>query len=180
MESADFLTRHARELAGDLGLRSLAGRVEVSWNPRLKTTAGRAQLGQGLARVELNPRLKQLPVPQRASEIRRTLRHELAHLVAYVRAGRRRIKPHGEEWKQACKDLGIAGETAYHSLGLAPSRKQRVRFGYQCPQCHEVLKRVRRIKGKVACLACCQKFARGRFDARFTLVPFRLSVSEEQ
>ena len=79
--------------------------------------------------MELNPRLKQLPVPQRASEIRRTLRHELAHLVAYVRAGRRRIKPHGEEWKQACKDLGIAVvlRRGFHETSTRPAKERNPR-----------------------------------------------------
>src|ERR1700687_2873461 len=40
-------------------------------------------------------------------EIERTLRHELAHLLAQFRVGRRRIAPHGAEWRRACRDLGI-------------------------------------------------------------------------
>jgi predicted SprT family Zn-dependent metalloprotease len=40
-------------------------------------------------------------------EIDRTLRHELAHLLAQFRVGRRRIAPHGPEWRIACRDLGI-------------------------------------------------------------------------
>src|ERR1700730_17806348 len=49
-------------------------------------------------------------------EIDRTLRHELAHLLAQFRAGRRRISPHGEEWRQACHDLGIGDEVRCHNL----------------------------------------------------------------
>ena len=37
-------------------------------------------------------------------EVDRTLRHELAHLLAQWRVGRRRIAPHGKEWRQACRD----------------------------------------------------------------------------
>src|SRR5207237_3228502 len=40
-------------------------------------------------------------------EIERTLRHELAHLLAQWRNGRRRIAPHGSEWSRACRALGL-------------------------------------------------------------------------
>ena len=170
----------ARAIADDLGLKTLRRRVDVQWNPRLRTSAGRALWGKGAARIELNPRLKSLPEGQRDAEIRRTFLHELAHLVAYARAGRRRIQPHGVEWRQACADVGIPGESACHTLRLAPSRRQQPKFGYQCPQCFDVLRRVRRIKGPAACMACCRTFAKGQFDRRFKLVEFRVAGAGEE
>ena len=61
--------------------------------------------------ISLNPRLFEHP-----SEIDRTLRHELAHILAQFRVGRRKISPHGDEWQQACIDLGIADEKRCHNL----------------------------------------------------------------
>ena len=86
-------------------------------NVIINDTAGRAW--QGKNRVELNPRLHECP----EGEIDRTLRHELAHLIAYFRASRfglrRRIDPHGVDIKPSAGtdriesrgDCGAAGES---------------------------------------------------------------------
>jgi predicted SprT family Zn-dependent metalloprotease len=100
-------------------------------------------------------------------EIDRTLRHELAHLLAQWRAGRRRIAPHGVEWRQACRDLGIADEARCHNLPF--SKTYPPRYVYRCPNCKEKFPRVRRIRRAIACLACCRNHNRGGFDPRFRL-----------
>ncbi|BCX47713.1 Zn-dependent metalloprotease [Haloferula helveola] len=156
-------TRLASAEAHRLGLRSLASDLRVVWNPRLRSTAGRAWPGQGV--IELNPRLREFG----DDEIRRTLLHELAHLVAHARAGRKRIAPHGPEWRFACADLGIAGESARHRLPLPRSRQKR-RFRYECPVCGTGIERVRRLRRAAACFTCCKAHAGGRFDKRFQLV----------
>jgi SprT protein len=101
-------------------------------------------------------------------EIDRTLRHELAHLLAQWRAGRRRIAPHGTEWRQACRDLGIADEARCHNLPFA-TKSLPPRYVYRCPNCKEEFPRVRRIRRAIACLACCRKHNGGDFDPRFRL-----------
>ena len=104
----------AAELSRDLGLEALAKAVTVSWNSRMRTAAGRAFAREW--RIELNPRLQDLPGEAREAELRNTFLHELAHLVAFARVGRKRIAPHGPEWRQACHDLGIPGEDRCHAL----------------------------------------------------------------
>jgi SprT protein len=151
----------ARELLRSLGAAQIARDLRVEWNPRLKTAAGRADYHQKL--VSLNPRLI-----ERRSEIDRTLRHELAHILAQFRAGRRRIMPHGAEWRQACADLGIADEKRCHNLPF-PARTFAARFVYRCPNCRQEFPRVRRVRRAVACLACCRKHNGGEFDPRFQL-----------
>src|SRR5450432_3371517 len=84
----DSLTNQARELLRGLACDALAARVRVRWNARMRTTAGLANFAHTL--VTLNPKLAQFG----EDEIDRTLRHELAHLLAHHRAGRRRIAPH--------------------------------------------------------------------------------------
>jgi SprT protein len=101
-------------------------------------------------------------------EIGRTLRHELAHLLAQWRVGRRRILPHGAEWRQACRDLGIAGEARCHNLPFA-TKVHPPRHIYRCPNCKKKFPRVRRIRRAIACLACCRKHNGGEFDSRFRL-----------
>jgi SprT protein len=156
------LEGRAREILGAAGVAHLGAKVRVEWNSRLQTCAGRADFRYSL--ITLNPRL----LKQGAEEIDRTFRHELAHLLAQFRAGRRHILPHGPEWRQACRDLAIPGEARCHNLPFLVSRRDR-RFHYQCPNCKTNFPRARRIRRAIACLACCRAHNRGKFDARFRL-----------
>ncbi len=155
-----ILEEVARGLVRQAGCPALANAVSVVWNPRMRTTAGTACWRT--RRVTLNPKLIEVS----AAEVQTTLRHELAHLVAQDRAGRRRIAPHGPEWRQACADLGIAGEARCHNLPFKPRRMAR-KYAYQCPSCSTVITRVRRTKGRMACLKCCRKLNAGRYAERF-------------
>jgi SprT protein len=155
------LLQTARELLCSLGAKRIATELRVEWNSRLQTAAGRADYRQKL--ISLNPRLVEHP-----EEIDRTLRHELAHLLAQFRTGRRRISPHGSEWQQACCDLGIAGERRCHTLPF-PAKQYAPRFIYRCPNCRRDFPRVRKLKRTVACLACCRAHNLGKFHVRFCL-----------
>jgi len=155
------LETKARELLRSLGAAPMANELRVEWNSRLKTAAGRADYRHKL--ISLNPRLFEQP-----TEIDRTLRHELAHLLAQFRAGRRRILPHGDEWRSACRDLAIGDEKRCHNLPFPVSARAR-RYLYKCPRCRRDFPRTRRIKRAVACLACCRAHNGGEFDARFRL-----------
>jgi predicted SprT family Zn-dependent metalloprotease len=152
----------ASELLRANGAARIAKDVRVEWSPRLKSCAGRADYRAKL--ISLNPRLR----GHGAAEIDRTLRHELAHLLAKFRAGRRRILPHGHEWRAACHDLGISDEKRCHNLPF-PIRERVRRFLYKCPNCRRDFTRVRRIRRAIACLACCRAHNGGEFDPRFRL-----------
>jgi SprT protein len=155
------LEEAARALLRANGADRIANELRVGWNSRLKTAAGRADYRQKL--ISLNPRLVEHP-----AEIDRTLRHELAHILAQFRAGRRRIPPHGVEWQRACVDLEIADEKRCHNLPF-PARAYTARYLYRCPNCRQEFPRVRRVRRAVACLACCRKHNGGEFDPRFRL-----------
>ena len=155
------LLQTARGLLRSLGAARIANELCVEWNSRLRTTAGRADYRR--KRISLNPRLLEHP-----AEIDRTLRHELAHILAQFRAGRGRILPHGDEWHAACRDLGIADEKRCHDLPFPASARAR-RYLYKCPHCKCDFRRVRRIRRAVACLACCRAHNGGEFDPRFRL-----------
>jgi SprT protein len=155
------LEQAAGEVLRPLGATRLGALIRVEWNGRLKSCAGRADYRQ--KQISLNPRLHEHP-----DEIGRTLRHELAHLLAQFRAGRRRILPHGPEWRAACRDLGIADEKRCHNLPF-PVKQFRRRYLYRCPGCRREFPRVRQVRRAVACLACCRAHSRGKFDPRFKL-----------
>ncbi len=160
------LTRQAAELLRGIGCVALADRVAVRWHRRLVSAAGLARTER--AEVQLNPRLTEFP-----GEVDRTLRHELAHLAAHERAGRRRITAHGAEWRLACSDLGIPDETRCHTLPLGRRRTVRRAHVYRCPRCATTLRRVRPINARrhrLACRECCRQHAGGHFDGRFEFV----------
>lgn len=162
-ESEDLdLAGKAREFLIAAGASRIADEVRVEWSARLKTCAGRADYRRKL--ISLNPRLRE----HGFAEVDRTLRHELAHFLAQFRVGRRRILPHGEEWRAACHDLGIGDEKRCHNLPF-PTRARARRFVYKCPNCLLDFPRVRPIKRAIACLACCRAHNRGRFHPKFCL-----------
>jgi len=156
------LEEKSRTLLRQLGAAKLARDVRVEWNPRMKSAAGRADYRERL--ISLNPLLRDHGV----EEIDRTLRHELAHLLAQFRVGRRRIAPHGPEWREACRALDIAAEARCHNLPFA-TKAYPARLVYRCPNCRQEFPRVRRIRRAIACLACCRKHNGGDFDPRFRL-----------
>lgn len=162
------LTRECVELALQLGLMDLARRLVVTWNRRMRSTAGRAFWPE--VRIELNPKLLDLA----PDEVRGTMLHELAHLVAYARAGRKRIKAHGMEWRLACCDLGIPNESATHNLPL-PTREMPRKWRYTCPVCEEAIERVRKMKRYAGCYRCCQEYNGGYYHKKFRLVESRIA-----
>lgn len=162
--SEPALVAFSRELLSQLGCSGMAASVRVVWSSRLRSTAGTATTS--LALVRLNSALLQFG----AGEVETTLKHELAHLVAHERSGRRRIAPHGPEWQQACRELGLLNEPRCHRLPL-PRRQLQRKLAYRCPSCGLVLQRVRALRRRSACLACCRRHNHGRYDERFRLVP---------
>ena len=143
---------------------SMAGIAKKQLSPLELTRLLLARIG------ELNPRLHECP----EGEIDRTLRHELAHLVAYFRASRvglrRRIEPHGAEWRLACHELGIPDEERTHRLEALKSRRLPLRFRYRCPVCDRDFPRARPMRRPLACGPCCEERNGGRYDTRFRLV----------
>jgi SprT protein len=160
------LTALCAEWLRKLGYENLATQVRVRWNSRMQSTAGLAYPSKAL--IKLNPRLQ----PFGSEEVEQTLKHELAHLLAHHRAGRRRISPHGPEWRKACADLGLSDERRCHTLAL-PRREVAKRHLYLCPACGMAVHRVRPIRRPSACLPCCRKHNGGRYDERFRFVKLR-------
>lgn len=161
------LEDHARSVILPLA-PELSTRIVVGWNIRMRTTAGIALVSSW--EIWLNPALLEIS----DEEVERTLLHELAHLLAHYRHPRRRyrrIQPHGIEWREACRDLGIAGEARTHQLPFKRLKMQR-RYLLRCPACGESHERVRPPTRRVACLACCRRHHGGNYHERFRLEIF--------
>ena len=144
----------------------LAPLVVVGWNSRMRTTAGVAIAARW--EIWLNPSLREIS----EDEVEKTLLHELAHLLAQHRHGRRRLSPHGMEWREACRDLGIPDEKRTHQLPFE-GRRMRRRYLLRCPKCGETHRRVRVPRRRIACLACCRAHHGGIYHECF-----RFQVSE--
>ncbi len=142
-----------------LGMASSARKLRVLWNTRLRSSAGFASYPSW--RIELNPRLQEFD-----GQVERTLKHELAHLVAFQRAGHTRIDAHGPEWRKACEDIGIPDERAHHHLPL-PRNEVKRKFTYVCVSCGLLVRRVRKFRRYSACRTCCINLGDGHYDDRF-------------
>jgi SprT protein len=160
------LTALCAEMLRHCGYADLAGKVRVRWNSRMRSTAGVAFPTRAL--ITLNPKLQAFGF----GEVEQTLKHELAHLLAHHRSGRRRISPHGPEWRKACADLGLIGEKRCHDLPL-PRRQISRRHLYRCPACGISVHRVRPMRRASACLQCCRRHSGGKYDERFRFVKLR-------
>lgn len=104
------------ELWGVIDLRAA---IEIRWNPRLRTTVGRALLDDMV--LELNPRL----LARHPGEVRPVLVHEAAHLVVRRLHGPR-AAAHGPAWKALMRRAGESTR-ATHDLDVAGLRQRRRR-----------------------------------------------------
>ena len=106
----------------------LARRVTIVYNPRLRTTLGRAILDDN--RVELNVHL----LRAYPDELLPAVVHELAHLAAPMRYGK--VRPHGREFKALMRAVNVPDD-ATHRLDTARLKLRRRRYIYlhRCGDC---------------------------------------------
>jgi len=106
----------------------LPRRATIVYNPRLRTTLGRAMLDDN--RVELNVRL----LRAYPDELLGTLIHELAHLAVRMRYGNAR--PHGREFKALMRSVNMSA-AATHRLDTKRLKLRRRRYVYlhRCSDC---------------------------------------------
>lgn len=115
----DAVILHSLEQWGE---RDLVGRIRWRWNPRLRTTIGRAMLEEMV--FELNPML----LGRHPQEMRGVVIHELAHLVNTARHGLQ-VAPHGAQWKQLMREVGESTRATHdldvEGLRAKPARRRR-------------------------------------------------------
>jgi len=128
------------------GAGDLAARVRVTYDRRLRTSAGIAHLED--RRVALNPRL----LSENPSQLVPTLVHELAHIVVWTRHGN--IRPHGREFRGLMKAVNMPA-SATHRLPADHLRVKRRRYLYlhRCRECgYSFISR--KVRRNYYCIAC--------------------------
>jgi len=127
-------------------LPDLAQRVTIVYNPRLRTTLGRAILDYN--RVELNIRL----LRAYPDELLATVVHELAHLAVRMRYGS--APPHGREFKALMRAAGMSAASTHkldtERVGL---RRRRYAYLHRCSDCG-VMFIARKPRRDCYCRAC--------------------------
>jgi SprT protein len=133
---SDALRAFADSLLQDLCVRFPMGYVpDLTWNPRLRVTAGVAYYKKGA--IALSPK-----VLATEEKLENTLKHEYAHLLAVHRHGRRGTG-HGRAWRQAMADLGIEPKVT-HAYDVKRN-KARQSVAYECARCGVSFNRKRRL-----------------------------------
>ena len=111
------------------GVLDRLANVEVIWNRRLRTTAGRAHLRE--LTIQLNPRLL-ARVPYRIDEV---LAHEAAHLAVGLVHGTT-VPHHGPEWSAWMVEVGH-DPNAKHDFPVEGLLVSRSYFLHVCTGCGE-------------------------------------------
>lgn len=117
--------------------------VQWTWNPKLRSTAGRAIMGR--QRIELNPHV--FSVDEAREELRRTVFHEVCHLEAHRKIGFRE-PAHGPTWQDLMRRVGLAPDRC-HTLERGVRRVRRRSYPLACEVCGKTVEvgavRLRRI-----------------------------------
>jgi predicted SprT family Zn-dependent metalloprotease len=137
----EALTRLALWLARRLRSERRVRGLEVEFNGRLRSAAGRADFSA--RRIELNPRL----LDRHPEELVPTLVHELCHFIAGARAG------HGPRWRDAVVALGQVPESC-HRLDVDGLAVRRRRWLWSCGRCGETYERGHRAAHRYSCGRC--------------------------
>ena len=138
----------------------------LSWNFRMRTTAGRFSAPKRFRFFTSSKCIPTIEIAAYLMEehnglqlVRDTLGHEMIHYWLWSRG-----LPHGhtaEFWKKMTQ----MGVSRYNTV----PRRRPHKYSYQCPNCfREYL--ARRKLGRLACSICCNRFTAGYYDSRFRLV----------
>ena len=113
--------------------RVLDTEVQVTWNGRLSTTAGRAFVRGG--RIELNPKL----LADAPEQVEVVLTHEAAHVAAFRLFGEH-IPAHGRHWRSLMRMVGQQPDVTHkmpveHLRRHKRPRRRRHLFLRMCGSC---------------------------------------------
>ena len=133
-----------------------------SWNPRLRTSAGRFIPGSRKYFRTVRPVIEVASYLLKEEESDRLIRDTLAHeMIHYWLWDRRRPYGHTPEFLKKMREMGVS---RYN-----PVPKQRpYRYLYVCSACDREFPARKRL-GVLACASCCKTHSGGRFDPRFQL-----------
>lgn len=101
------------------------------------------------------------------AQVTDTIRHEIAHALAGYEAG------HGPLWRAFAVKVGANPKRCYEAAAVVTPVAPWLLL---CDTCGQTYERHRRTKTKAACRVCCDRYAGGRFDARYEMRWVRNSV----
>lgn len=154
-----FLSNCIASLGTTWNTPTIVSRVEIQFSDRMRSCLGRCLPSRGI--VRLNRRLLRVE-PALVEEV---ICHEVAHVVAFERHGRR-CRPHGPEWAALMRSAGFQPHVRarlgpeLQLLLLAP-RKVRNVYEHRCPICR-IMRVARRPVSRWRCVACATAGRTGR------------------
>ena len=118
------------------GVPQQAGRTQIQFSPRLRTSLGICYPSRKL--IRLHPFLA---APESKASLAEVVCHEAAHIAAPLKAGKR-VKPHGPEWQALVKQCGYEPCVRVKVPGFpvpSPRRSGKRRplrkYEHRCPVC---------------------------------------------
>lgn len=108
--------------------------------PRLRFFKGTRSAGWAISGYQWEIRLSADFLKSHEAEmIRRTIPHEMAHLVvSYMKRhslAPMRAKPHGPEWRKVMRTYFDVEPTRCHSYSIDHNVRRQARWAYDCPGC---------------------------------------------
>jgi len=138
----ETIRTEARKLLGLVQAEELHDRIEILFNPRMRTRAGactyrriRRDHVPGKFQIELNPTLLLHRHPE---ALLPTLAHELAHVVVRARFGGN-ARNHGKEWTSMLKRMGHTPERCHNMNVEGLKRKTRPSTRWICLACNKIV-----------------------------------------
>jgi predicted SprT family Zn-dependent metalloprotease len=146
--------------------------IELTWNLRLRTSAGRFVPGNRRFFCLKPPRIeiaRYLIEEEKAhSLVYDTLAHEMIHYWLWVLN-----KPYGHTpaFRKKMHEMGVS---RYNPV----PRIRPYKYLYVCVSCRKTFP-ARKKLGPLACASCCKAYSQGKYDARFKLAFVRSLRSDE-
>lgn len=119
----------------------------IRFNEDRKGRAGTAHYDVDISTIKFNPYFLNR---NEDKFIRRTVPHEIAHIITRKLYGYgyfdkkgyyHRIRPHGVQWKEVMKRLGVDDISTYHSYACPPRKRyKRYIHIYCCIKCGQICK----------------------------------------
>lgn len=142
----------------------LLDHVRILPSSRMIHALARAFPATGLIRI--NKRVLEFGSEE---QIREILTHEAAHIACWLIHHRRKLRPHGPEWRELMQRAGFEPRVrmdahALPSLCDAPARQRPLRYEHHCPVCGWS-RRAKTTNRRWRCADCVRAGRKGRLVA---------------
>lgn len=156
--SANRLSAAVQSWADIWRLPGLPNAVEITRNPRLRSTVARYVRDKQI--IEVGPRFFTL----RARMVD-LLAHEMAHAAVDIKYGNV-AKPHGEEWQSLITAVGLSPRAQLTTTAARPRSSivaPPTKYSHRCPVCHMV-RLSRRPIARWRCRSCVEDGLTGTLE----------------